>query len=144
MCQTISAHCEDVIFDAVSDLKDRLESGAIEFYEKWDMIDNCGWVVPADTNIEEFETRQANMREKESAAVTILETLKDTIDAVPSPIVERTAELYNSVGEERYSKTAFRVIERVGFGFDPANATEFLQTLNESLICPAEQWQSLG
>jgi hypothetical protein len=33
-CQTISAHCEDVMFDAVSDLKDRLEPGAIEFYEK--------------------------------------------------------------------------------------------------------------
>jgi hypothetical protein len=144
MCQTISAHCEDVMFDVVSDLKDRLESGAIEFYEKWDMIDNCGWVIPADTNIEEFEAKQANMREKEIAAVTILEMLKDTIDAVSSPIVERTAELYNSVGEERYGKTAFRVIETVGFGFDPADATEFVQTFNESLTHPAEQWQSLG
>jgi hypothetical protein len=144
MYQTISAHCEDVMFDVVSDLKDRLESEAIEFYEKWDMIDNCGWVIPADTNIEEFEAKQAKVRETEIAAVTILETLKDTIDAVPSPIVERTAELYNSVGEERYGKTAFRAIETVGFGFDPADATEFVQTLNESLTCPAEQWQSLG
>ena len=95
------------MFDVVSDLKDRLQSGAIEFYEKWDMIDNCGWVVPADTNIEEFEARQAKVREKEIAAVAILETLKDTIDAVPSPIVERTAELHNTVGEERYGKIAF-------------------------------------
>jgi hypothetical protein len=122
------------MFDAMSYLKDRLESETIEFYEKWHMLDRCDQFIPADTNIEEFEADQAEARLKETAAVQILATLKNTIGSVPSSIIGRTQELYNSVGNRRFDKAAHGVIETVGFGFDPSDATEFVEAIESSLL----------
>ena len=127
------------MFDAVSDLKTRLQLVKADFDEKWHMQDYCDWLVPEGTVIEEFLANQAKEREREVAAVRILEMLGKTIETVPSSIIERTGEFCSSVGQERYAKIAFGVIHTVGFGFDPVDAAEFVKALNGLLLASGTQ-----
>jgi hypothetical protein len=127
------------MFDAVSDLKTRLELVKADFYEKWHMQDYCDWLVPEGTVLEEFLANQAREREKEVAAVSILEMLRNAIETVPSSIIERTGEFCSSIGQERYAKIAFGVIHTVGLEFDPVDATEFVKSLNGLLFASGTQ-----
>lgn len=122
------------MFDVVSDLKHRFESSVMDFYENWDHQDNCEWLVPEDTDDEVFLADVAKNRDKEEAAVLILDVLKLTIDAVPLPIAYRTRELHNSVGARTYEKISLFCVQKIGFELYPTDATEFVTALNEALL----------
>lgn len=121
------------MFDAVGDLKDRLESRAIEFYEKWDLEDTCGWLIPAETDVDEFMARQTATAENEERIVGILEKLRSTVDAIPLLLLQELDKLHRAIDAEAYGKLFNECVQGVGLDILPTDATEFVKMLTSRL-----------
>lgn len=72
------------------------------------------------------------LTDEESAAVHQFEKLGETVDAVPTPLLEH-AECLAKANGERFEDTLDRMIARVGRGYYPDTAEEFVKTLSKFL-----------
>jgi hypothetical protein len=65
--------------------------------------------------------------------VELFERLRDTVDQIPAPMIERTQELYEFVGPEQFERTLVAGIQGVGRTFAPSDASDFMRMLDLSL-----------
>jgi hypothetical protein len=72
------------------------------------------------------------LTDEESATVHRLEKLGETVFAIPPPLLEH-AECLAKANEERFGDTLDRMIARVGRGYYPDTAEEFVQALSKFL-----------
>lgn len=72
------------------------------------------------------------LTDEESATVHRLEKLGETVSAVPSPLLEHT-ECLAKADETRFETTLEQMIARVGRGYYPDTAEEFVWTLSKFL-----------
>ena len=103
------------MIDLCTDLKQRFDFAAFWF------LDYC----------EKFHGLDASLPDKDAKAVEILNTLRDSVDAIPSALI-RTAEAFRTDAPEVFERWLLHGVQVVGFGFYPANATEFVQALNNT------------
>jgi hypothetical protein len=65
--------------------------------------------------------------------VELFEKLRDTVDRIPTPMIERTRELYEFVGPEQFERTLVASVQGVGSVFVPNDASDFMKMLDLSL-----------
>jgi hypothetical protein len=120
----ISARCDGacVLTDIASDLRDRFDFAVLWFHEKCEL----------DANYLLDEHAVVDLTDDETRAIKILETLRDTIDAIPPSLLKETEELRNA-WPELFEPTLVHGVQVVGFGFFPTSATEFVEVLNRTV-----------
>ncbi|KQW22949.1 hypothetical protein ASC80_06375 [Afipia sp. Root123D2] len=69
------------------------------------------------------------LTDEESAAVHRFEKLSETIAAIPLPLLEH-AECLAQANDEKFNATFDQMISRVGRGYYPDTAEEFVRTLS--------------
>jgi hypothetical protein len=72
------------------------------------------------------------LTDQESATVHRLEKLGETVAAIPPPLLEH-AECLARANDERFNATFDQMIARVGRGYCPDTAEEFVRTLSRCL-----------
>ncbi|WP_157043589.1 hypothetical protein [Nitrobacter hamburgensis] len=72
--------------------------------------------------------------------VELLERLRDTVDQIPGPMIERARELYEFVGPEQFEQTLAAAVQGVGRTFAPNDASDFVKMLDLSLSFLQAAW----
>lgn len=67
------------------------------------------------------------------SVIAIFETLCETVDDIPAPLVEHTHKLIEFVGPEKFEAALGNALESVCWKFTPVDAADFLTHLNSSL-----------
>jgi hypothetical protein len=70
--------------------------------------------------------------DRDERAIELFRNLHDSVDAVPSLLIEATEKL-RSAGPELFEKALAHAVKTVGCGFLSASATEFVEGLNRSV-----------
>jgi hypothetical protein len=109
--------------DIASDLRTRFDFAVLWFHEKCELDPN---------SLLDDEHTIVDLTDDEARAVKILETLRDTIDAIPPSLIKETEELRN-FWPELFETTLVHGVQVVGFGFFPSSATEFVEVLNRTV-----------
>jgi hypothetical protein len=100
--------------DIATDLKERFDFAAVWFLERDDLVYGVEHALPVEE------------------AKAVLQNLRDSVDGVPPPLI-MAAEKLRTAWPEDFEKWLVHCVQVVGFGFYPANATEFLQALNNTV-----------
>jgi hypothetical protein len=108
--------------DIASDLRARFDFAVLWFLRKCELNPN---------SLLDDEQPIVDLTDDEARAVKILETLRDTIDAIPPSLIKETEELRDS-WPELFETTLVHGVQVVGFGFFPSSATEFVEVLNRT------------
>jgi hypothetical protein len=104
------------MIDIASDLKNRFELAALWFLERRDVMHGV----------------EASLPDKDAKAVKILDILRDSVDIIPPSLI-RTAEALRADTPDAFERWLVHGVQVVGFGFYPADATEFLRALNHTV-----------
>ena len=104
------------MIDITTDLKSRFDLAALWFFERSDLMDGV----------------EASLPDRDAKAVEILKNLRDTVDSIPPSLI-RTAEAFRADTPNAFEQWLVHGVQVVGFGFYPANATEFLQAFNHTV-----------
>ena len=99
--------------DIATDLRERFDFAIIWFLEQYEVLPD----------------RQSD---QDSKAVELLNTLRDTVDAIP-PLLIETTETLRDTTPDLFEKMLTHGVQVVGFGFAPTTATEFLEVLNRTI-----------
>jgi hypothetical protein len=102
------------VTDFASHLKEMFESTRSDRLEIY-------WVLPDGKSIK--------YSDEDDRAIDILKILLATLDAIPSSLMT-AAEQLRATEPARFENALWRVSGSVGYGFSPANATEFVEELN--------------
>jgi hypothetical protein len=70
--------------------------------------------------------------DRDEAAIDIFRNLRDTVDAMPLPLLKAT-EALRAAQPDLFQKALWGGIEVVDVGFLPASATEFVEVVNGTL-----------
>jgi hypothetical protein len=108
--------------DIVSDVRARLDFAVLWFHEMCELDPNS--FLDGHTIVD--------LTGEEARAVKILETLSDTIDAIPPSLIKQTEEVRDA-WPELFEATLVHGVQVVGFGFFPTTATEFVEVLNRTV-----------
>jgi len=114
----ISARCDGarVLTEIASDLRERFDFAVLWFHEKSEL----------DANSLLDEHAIVDLTEDEARAIKILETLRDTIDAISPSLIKETEELRDA-WPQLFETTLVHGVQVVGFGFFPTSATGFVE-----------------
>ena len=104
------------MIDIPTDLKNRFDYAVIWFFER------C----------EKMHGLEASLSEKDARAVEILKTLRDSVDVVPPSLIRTTEDLRDTWPED-FERWLVHGVQVVGFGYYPADATEFVKALNHTV-----------
>jgi hypothetical protein len=69
--------------------------------------------------------------DQDERAIAIFESLRDSVDDIPPPLLE-AAEALRSRLPDTFEKTLSRALQAVGIEPDPASAADFVQALLQS------------
>ena len=105
-----------VMTDIAGDLTARFDFAVLWFHEKCELDANS--LLDGQTIVD--------LTDDEARAVRILETLRDTIIAIPPSLIQETEELRDA-WPELFETTLVHGVQVVGFGFFPASATGFVE-----------------
>jgi hypothetical protein len=116
------------MIDVATDLKNRFELAALWFFERSNVMHGV----------------DASLPDKDATAVKILDALHDSVDVIPPSLI-RTAEALRTDSSDAFERWLVHGMQVVGFGFYPADATEFVKALNQTVEREMESCQnSLG
>src|SRR6266849_3088940 len=96
-----------VMIDIATDLRGRFDFAVFWFHEKCELDPN---------SLLDDEHTIVDLTDDEARAVKILETLCDTIDAIPPSLIKETEELRDA-WPELFETTLVHGVQVVGFGF---------------------------
>jgi hypothetical protein len=108
--------------DIAADLKDRFWVVELDLHEKWELRE----MLPPGETIPDV------LIENEHRAMDILKACRESVDAIPEPLLNTAKEFLES-GPVLFERTAMRITGAIGFGFYPENATKFVELLNDNL-----------
>jgi hypothetical protein len=108
--------------DTASDLRERFDFAVLWFHEKCEL--DADSLLDGQTIVD--------LTDDEARAVRMMETLRDTIDAIPLSLIKQTEELRDA-WPELFEATLVHGVQVVGFGFFPTSATEFVEVLNRTV-----------
>jgi hypothetical protein len=106
------------MMDVTSDLKGRFDHAVLWFLERYE-------VLPDERTV-------TDLSDEDAKAVETLQTLRDSVDAIPESLISATEEL-RAAGPELFEKTLQHGVQLAGFGFFPTTATEFVEVLNRTV-----------
>jgi len=95
--------------DLATDLEKNFDASMFDRLEAY-------WVLPDGKSFERSDEDE------------IFKILLATVDAIPSSLIEAAEEL-RAAEPQRFEVSLSRDLESVGYGFSPANATEFVEAL---------------
>ena len=108
--------------DIAADLKDRFSVVELDLLEKWEAFG----LLPDGRTIPDV------WEENEHRAMDILNACRGSVDSVPSELMQATKAFLES-NPVIFERTAMSLTQSIGFGFSPANATDFCELLIENL-----------
>jgi hypothetical protein len=82
--------------------------------------------------LERSHMEEVGLTDDEEQAVTLLRACYTSVDAVDAPLMKAAEGFLNS-NPVIFERTAMHLTALIGFGFSPANATEFVQLLNDNM-----------
>jgi hypothetical protein len=109
--------------DVASDLKERFDWAMYLSLEAY-------VVLPDGKSFERSD--------EDEYAIGVYKNLRDTVDAMPLPLIEATEKL-RAVAPEKFEEALVQGVRVVGFGFSPASAAEFVEVLNRTVQGDARQ-----
>jgi hypothetical protein len=101
----------------MDDLRERFDFAAYHFMSAWEHDSNG----VRDTT------------EAEKRMIGLLEKLRDSIEQIPLPMIERTEELRDFVGPVQFEEALGAALRGVGITFRPNDASDFVRMLDLSL-----------
>jgi hypothetical protein len=104
--------------DIATDLRERFDFAIIWFLEQYEVLPDGQGVT--------------DLSDQDSKAVELLNTLRDTVDAIPPSLIEAT-ETLRDAAPDLFERMLTHGVQVVGFGFAPTTATEFLEALNRTV-----------
>ena len=104
------------MIDIAMDLKERFDFAAIWFFEHSEVMRGV----------------EADLPEKDAKALEILTKLRDSVDGVPPSLIDETDRLRRA-DPEFFEMALVQTVQRVGFDFCPATATESVEVLNRTI-----------
>jgi hypothetical protein len=110
------------MMDIAADLKDRFSVVELDLLEKWEAFG----LLPDGKTIPDV------WNETEHRAMDILKACRETVDAVPSELMQATKAFLES-NPVMFERTAMSLAQSIGFGFSPTNATAFCELLIQNL-----------
>lgn len=112
--------------DIAKDLKERFDYVAYFFLSAWEHD-------PEAKIVGNTIVRDKGKEDAEDRVIDTFEKLRDSADAIPPTVIEKTEELHSSIGPKNYEALLVEAIQNVGRSSLPSNANEFLEALNLSL-----------
>jgi hypothetical protein len=82
------------------------------------------WVLPDGKSFERTD--------EDESAIEIFKVLLATVDAIPPSLIDVAEEL-RAAEPQRFEVSLSHGLESVGYGFSPADATEFVEALNRTV-----------
>jgi hypothetical protein len=108
--------------DIAADLKDRFSVVELDLLEKWEAFG----LLPDGKTIPDV------WDENEHRVMDILNACRESVDAVPSELMQATKAFLES-NPVMFERTAMSLTQSIGFGFWPTNATTFCEILIQNL-----------
>jgi hypothetical protein len=109
--------------DFAKDIQERFDFAAYHIMSKWEH--------EPDGMIDETTIRDTT--DAEQRMIDLFEKLRDTVDQIPAPMIERTLELRDFVGPEQFEQALCAAIRGIGVTFAPNDASDFVKMLDLSL-----------
>jgi hypothetical protein len=99
-----------------------------------DLRQRFAWAM--DVCLEAYEVlpdgRSFVRSDDDERAISLFESLRDSVDEIPRPLIEATEKL-RSTEPESFEKALAHAVKAVGCGFLSASATEFVEGLNRTV-----------
>ena len=76
--------------------------------------------------------RSFERSDEDEHAIGVFQNLRDTVDAIPPPLIKATEKL-RAVAPGQFEKALADSMRVVRFGFSPGNAAEFVEVLNRTV-----------
>jgi hypothetical protein len=97
-----------VMIDIATDLRERFDFAALWYLARHEVLPD--------------KRTMTDLSDEDAEVVRILETLRDTADAIPPSLLKATETLHDA-DPEKFETTLLHGVRVVGFGFSPTCAT---------------------